>query len=120
MKNFTVRNLESPRTGNPVANQFVMQLPANTFVYWTLDGKQETLDEACEVFQSYDSLIGVRTESGKVLLDEEYHDYSATTSKYRNQFLQSHTEQVKFSIKTGSIKLVRMNTPPENFLENLG
>lgn len=69
MKNIPrVRNLESPRTGNPVANQFVIE-----------DGKRE-------VFQSYKTVVAV-VEDGKVTLDKRALDYSVTTSKYLYQFL---------------------------------
>ena len=52
-----LRNLNSPRSGNPVKNQFVLA---------TKDG---------EIFKSYKSNIALRTWDGDVLLGPNYWDY---------------------------------------------
>ena len=70
--NVKVRNLETSR-GNSAANQFVINV----------DGKR--------IFQSYDSIIAVEYEDGRIELGEDW-NYSRTTSKFRNQFLNSSSE----------------------------
>ena len=64
-----VRNMISPRSGNPVANQFVI----------TING--------VETFQSYETTIAVRQADGRIVLDVNAFDYSRTTSKYLREFL---------------------------------
>ena len=41
-------------------------------------------------FQSYESLIAVRTNEGKIYLDVNRWDYSTTTGKYRNILLNEN------------------------------
>lgn len=57
-----VRNLESPRTGRPVPNQFTSTHNGKTY------------------FQSYNSLIA-EWDGERLTLGRDY-DYSVTTSKY--------------------------------------
>ena len=73
-----VQNLRSSK-GNIIANQF--EIRTETAVY----------------FQSYRSII-VKVEGGKTYLDPIYWDYSRTTGKYRNIFLnecKKETQQKK-------------------------
>lgn len=71
MKTIQVKQMTSNRSGNPVANQFII----------------ETKDAF--YFQSYRSLIAkVSKRNGKIYLDSFYWDYSRTTSKYLYQFIQ--------------------------------
>ena len=69
-KDFSMRveNMVSPRTGNPVANQFVI----------TGDGKT--------IFQSYSSTIAVIDWNEHTVKIGEDWNYSTTTGKYRNSF----------------------------------
>ena len=88
-----VSNMTS-KSGNKVANQFILFTPEATF------------------FKSYNSIIIKTTfEDGErvIYLDEYYWDYSKTTSKYRNQFLGEKTEETKHKIKIGKYKLVNLN-----------
>lgn len=99
---YKVRNMESPRTGKPVANQFI--LTANSNILGNFN-KQE-------IFQSYDSIIAVVTrwsDKTEVELDETYWNYSRTTSKYRNEFLGESTKETEAKIKSGEYKLVNLN-----------
>ena len=68
-----VRNMESRRTGREVANQFIIT-----------DGMKK-------VFQSYDSTIveinREDTENKTITVYRDW-DYSTTTGKYRNQFME--------------------------------
>lgn len=69
MRTPTVTNLESPRSGNPVANQFVIS-----------DGETET-------FQSYQTPIAQKV-GGDYIVSGDW-NYSRTTSKYFYQWLRS-------------------------------
>ena len=85
-----VSNLLSPKTGNPVANQFEIKHDGATY------------------FQSYKSIIA-KKQNGKIYLDSYYWDYSRTTSKYRNEFLSMTTPEIKKAIASGQIELVNLN-----------
>lgn len=86
-----VYNMLSPRTNNPVANQFII-----------VD------DEGSEFFQSYRSIIAKRSE-GRVYLDEYYWNYSRTTSKYRTEFLGFNTKETEAKIASGEFILTNLN-----------
>lgn len=76
--------------GNSVQNQFVIE-----------DGDKK-------IFQSYNSTI-VLIKNGKVFLDKNFWNYSKTTSKYRNLFLNEDTEATKNKIKKGVYRLANLN-----------
>ena len=59
-------------------------------------------------FQSYGATIA-RVEGNDIELDKKYWNYSVTTSKYRNQFLQIDTEETKRRVEAGIIKLTNLN-----------
>lgn len=85
--NVRVENMTSPRSGREVANQYIIYA----------DGK--------EVFQSYASVIAIK-DGGKVYLTDKW-DYSRTTSKYLNQFLNvSGKREVEKKIASGEYELV--------------
>ena len=67
-----VRNMESPRTGRPVANQFII------------------FDDNKLVFQSYDSMIVTWEKSTSTITFGKDWNYSTTTAKYRNEFLRMY------------------------------
>ncbi len=89
-------------SGNKVANQFII-----TEEYQDSDITKKV------VFQSYDSVIveKVYYNSGHcdIYLDENYWDYSATTGKYRNQFLGENIAETRKKIKCGEYKLANLN-----------
>ena len=65
-----------------------------------------------EVFQSYDSVIAIRTiwpDETRVQLDRDTWDYSATTSRYRSQFLEEKTKETRAKIKSGEYILADLN-----------
>lgn len=66
----TVENMTSPRSGREVANQFIIR-----------DGRKT-------MFQSYSSPIVQIDRENKVITVYEDWDYSMTTGKYRNQFME--------------------------------
>ena len=67
-----VYNMESARSGRPVANQFVI------------------VDDNKLVFQSYDSMIVTIDKATSTITFGKDWNYSTTTSKYRNQFLDMY------------------------------
>jgi|5_EtaG_2_1085323.scaffolds.fasta_scaffold88739_2 hypothetical protein len=95
-----VYNLEN-NNGNKVRNQFE--------IFDDCDNK---------FFQSYDAVI-VKIENcrhgdfgeitRKIYLDERYWNYSKTTSKYRNMFLNEDTKQTERKIKEGVYTLTNLN-----------
>mgnify|MGYP003136164539 FL=1 len=84
-----VENMTSAR-GNKVANQFIIN------------------DKGEEYFQSYRSIIAKKSQ-GKIYLDEYYWDYSTTTGKYRNQFLNEGIADTRKKIQSGEYILTDLN-----------
>ena len=85
-----VKNMRSYK-GNFIANQFIIVINDMT------------------IFQSYDSTIAIVYRNGDIVLDEVYWDYSRTTAKYRNKFLNLDTSEINSRIKDGSITLANLN-----------
>lgn len=83
--------MTSPRSGDPVANQFEITIGGLTF------------------FQSYSTVIAVRDPQGHVTLDTNSWDYSVTTGKYRNQFLNEHKKETQAKIDSGEYSLADLN-----------
>ena len=92
--------------GNPITNQIIIT-----------DTEKDS-----ETFQSYDSIIAIKEKKNErysyavpeehktnVTLDEYYWNYSRTTAKYRNIFLNEHTERTRNKIKSGEYKLKNLN-----------
>ena len=79
--------------GNKVANQFVITLPENV-----------------TVFQSYNTVIA-QNRNGKIVLDSKALDYSATTTKYLKQFLNTSDskKQLQAKIKNGFYQVEDLN-----------
>mgnify|MGYP003151812929 CR=1 FL=1 len=78
--------------GNKVKNQFYIQ--DNDFIY----------------FQSYNSIIAKKEVQGNnITLDKNYWDYSKTTSRYRNIFLNETTKETEAKIKNGTYALEDLN-----------
>jgi hypothetical protein len=90
-----VKNITS-ESGNKIANQFIIKDDFNT-VY----------------FQSYNSMIAKKTWNDKgekrVFLDTEFWNYSRTTSKYRNIFLNETKKETEKKIKDGTYILTNLN-----------
>ena len=82
----------SERSGRPVANQNIIYDDfGNSF------------------FQSYDTIIAKITNAGQTILDASYWDYSVTTGKYRNKFLNECIAETRKKIKKGLYKLADLN-----------
>ena len=59
-------------------------------------------------FQSYNTIIINKTRNN-TYLDKYYYNYSRTTSKYRNIFLNENTKQIESKIKEGIYTLTNLN-----------
>ena len=92
MKTIRVQQMTSPRTGGTVANQFIIRTPKGVY------------------FQSYDSIIAFKpNDSRRIQLDENYWDYSRTTGKYRNQFLNEGIMETRAKILSKEYLLTNLN-----------
>ena len=85
----TARNMTG-KNGNPVVNQIIISTPDAI------------------IFQSYLTTIAIKKD-GKVYLDRDAWDYSTTTGKYRNQFLNETKKETEAKIKTGEYILTDLN-----------
>lgn len=85
-----VENMESTR-GNKIANQFIIKTDEGVY------------------FQSYNSIIVFKPFEGKTQLDDSTWDYSVTTGKYRNQFLNENKKETQAKIDSGEYELVNLN-----------
>lgn len=84
----TVRNMVSPRTGKEVANQFIIN-----------DGNKL-------VFQSYESMIVEYDKTNNSITFGKDWNYSNTTSKYRNEFLNMYFPELADTKKLKTIAQV--------------
>lgn len=83
-----VSNVCSPSSGREIANQFEIRV-ANGYV-----------------FQSYDSLIAIKT-NGQRVIHKDYYKYSSTTTKYTSVFFGcDNAKELHQEVKDGYIKLV--------------
>ena len=91
MEKLNVKNMMSDK-GNTIANQFIIRTNKGRY------------------FQSYNSIIVfIDNKNGQVFLDEHYWDYSRTTGKYRNNFLNEYIDETRSKIKSGEYKLKKLN-----------
>jgi hypothetical protein len=96
IEKYKVCNMPSYKgTGDVVANQFVITINTNKGVK--------------RIFQSYDTIIAVKDEDGKVTLDENSWNYSQTTARYRNNFLREDTAETRRKIERGVYQLADLN-----------
>jgi len=87
-----VENMTSTR-GNKIANQFII-----------VDDNND------KTFQSYNSVIAKKINTGLIYLDEYFWDYSVTTGKYRNQFLGEGIADTRKKIEQGVYILTNLNS----------
>nr|BAR15890.1 hypothetical protein [uncultured Mediterranean phage uvMED] len=86
-----VQNITS-NNGNKIANQFI--------IYDSNGSKY---------FQSYNSVIAKIDPANNITLDQKYWNYSNTTGKYRNIFLEETITETKKKIKSGEYILTDLN-----------
>ena len=82
----SIRNLVSPRSYRPVANQF------------------DAVHTNGISFQSYKTLIAVRMNGQLYLTDA--HDYSKTTSKYATEWTGRTTKERREGLESGKFILI--------------
>ena len=95
MLKIKAENMTSSK-GNLVPNQFIIRDNEHDKIY----------------FQSYDSIIAMidyNSDGGKVYLDKKYWNYSRTTGKYRNDFLNESLAETKKKINSGEYTLIHLN-----------
>ena len=80
-------------SGNAVANQFIITNKKGVY------------------FQSYESIIAFipNKHGAKIQLDSYYWNYSKTTSKYRNSFLNETTKETQKKIDSKEYLLKNLN-----------
>jgi len=61
-----------------------------------------------QLFVSYESVIVLIDETG-TYLDMYKWDYSRTTAKYRNKFLNETTKEIAAKLRDGVYKLIDLN-----------
>jgi len=92
------------RDGRPVANQFLI-----------FEDENPTSGNAVVYFQSYETVIAKRDKfrageaKRQIWLDRDGWDYSTTTGKYRNQFLDETKKETEKKIKSGEYILTDLN-----------
>lgn len=81
------------QNGNKVPNQFIVTLPENV-----------------TVFRSYNTVIA-QNRNGVIVLDSNALDYSATTTKYLKQFLNTSDskKQLQAKIQSGFYQVEDLN-----------
>ena len=105
MSGAEAENMRSGRdNGRAIANQFIItEQGRGALGNFT---KRET-------FQSYSSVIAIRTcwPDGdiRIELDKNMWDYSSTTGIYRNMFLDESKKETEKKIADGTYKLVALN-----------
>ena len=53
------------------------------------------------IFQSYSTIIAVRTAYGHVILDHSWGSWGNTTTRYRNKFLGMNTAETRANLESG-------------------
>ena len=88
--------------GNKVANQFIIT-------------DNHNMENKIEYFQSYSSMIAKKIYDNigayvvETFLDQKYWNFSNTTGKYRNIFLNENITETRKKIKSGEYKLTDLN-----------
>lgn len=80
-------------------NLKVTELGKNQFVINT---------DGASIFQSYNSIIAIKTDR-LIILDEDTWDYSRTTGKYRNIFLNEDGDTTRRKVKNKMYMLAKLN-----------
>ena len=86
------------RSGNVVPNQAILSdMTGKTFVSYGSKIVYQSKDRASD---------GLPLE---IIVDENYWDYSRTTGKYRNEFMNMGVQDVRDHIKEGRIQVGNLN-----------
>ena len=98
MNTYSITNMDSPRSGRPVANQYQIN------VCLQAGDKDERF---LSLYQSYNTMIA-KVEGGNITLTEDW-DCSRTTLKYLREFLgEDYTaKEIRRLIAKGYVRLVK-------------
>lgn len=92
----SVRNLNSPRSGKPVANQFEIRISDRI------------------IFKSYEKIIAIRnTTRGETMVNKDYWDSSQTTLKYFKVWLGTSKSKAQLD------KHMKENYPQFSLVDDL-
>ena len=91
--------------GNPAPHQFILEDKAGTLYFQSYD----TIIARLQLTGTAPSPQG-GSINGTTYLDEHYWDYSATTGKYRNQFLGEGIAETRAKIESGEYILMDLNS----------
>jgi len=92
----SVTNLQSPRSGKPVANQFEIRIRDRI------------------IFKSYEKIIAIRNSTtGETLVNKDYWDSSQTTLKYFKVWLDTTMSKAQLD------KHMKENYPQFSLVNNL-
>ena len=79
-------------------------------VYQLANNQFEIITPKGTYFQSYNSIIAFKpNDSRRIQLDSYYWNYSRTTSKYRNQFLNEYIADTRAKIESKEYLLTNLN-----------
>ena len=94
------------KNGKAIVNQFIITSFEPEDVETGIG--TQTVYSTVKYFQSYDSII-VKTTDSETYLDTKYWEYSPTTNKYRNIFLNETSAETKRKIESGEYILTNLN-----------
>ena len=81
-----------------------------TKVYQLANNQFEIITPKGTYFQSYDSIIAFKpNDKRRIQLDAYYWDFSRTTGKYRNQFLNEGIAETRAKIERKEYMLTNLN-----------
>ena len=108
----------------PVLNQFIITTDIGQYfqsydaiiLFWPNHSRPAGMADGSHRTQAFYEMSGNRSlkecglsETPKIYLDENYWDYSHTTGRYRNQFLNETKRETQAKIKSGEYMLVNLN-----------
>lgn len=96
MQQIKIEPCTSTRTGENVKNQYIITAPG------------------CYAFQSYNSLIAVYDIENNILTLGRDFDYSTTTSKYLNQFIEYYCYSIYRELPNGTSVRNRLQKAIDN------
>ena len=109
-----IRNLTSSK-GNKIANQFEVRIndDFNTVYFQSYDtiiAKKQFIDKHEVVYHDDENHPSKVTHTEKrIFLDKNFWDYSVTTGKYRNIFLNETKKETQKKIDNGTYILTNLN-----------
>lgn len=118
-----VKNMTS-KNGHAVPNQFIITTDIGQYfqsydvivLFWPNHNRPAGMAVGSHRTQAFYKMSGNRSlrecglsETPKIYLDENYWNYSNTTGRYRNQFLNETIRETQAKIKSGEYMLVNLN-----------